>query len=164
MRGPPILAAALLGLAAAPLAARNQPPEEAEAMLAAKAFMQAIGSEDKTALADHLIPEATIFVHDRIDPANPEVAIIPAADHLARWAKSTRRVSEDMAMELVLVEGDMAQIWGPYAFRVDGEISHCGINSLSLVKREGKWMVGNTSFTMEPPDRCAEIGAPGLGA
>jgi hypothetical protein len=31
---------------------------------------------------------------------------------------------------------------------------------MSLVKREGRWRVANTSFTMELPERCAALGAP----
>ena len=60
-----------------------------------------------------------------------------------------------MIYETVLVDGDMAQVWGPYYFEVEGALSHCGVNSLSLVRdASGGWKVGNTSFTVEPPETC----------
>ena len=59
----------------------------------------------------------------------------------------------------VLVDGDMAEVWGPYILTVAGKMSHCGINSLSMVKTESGWKVANTSFTMEAPDNCIEIAA-----
>jgi hypothetical protein len=54
----------------------------------------------------------------------------------------------------------MAQVWGPYRFLRNSEVSHCGINSLSMVKRGGAWKVANTSFSMERPSECARLGAP----
>ena len=122
-------------------------------------FMEAIGDADKTRLAEVMIPEAVIFVHNRMDPENPRVDIVPVADHLERWAQGSRVVYEQMRTDHVLIDGDMAQVWGPYAFMVDGKVSHCGINSLSMVKMEDdSWKVGNTSFTMVPPDGCEALG------
>lgn len=155
-----ITAAAAL-LAAAPLAAQEPIPERSEVIAAADAFFAALRSEDRTALAGQMDPRGTIFVHDRMNPAAPRVLVIPVADHLARWARGTAAVDEVMRYDTVLVEGDMAQVWGPYRFISDGRTSHCGINSMSLVRGEGGvWKVANTSFTMVPPADCAALGAP----
>ena len=159
-------AAALL--AAAPLAAKEptpeQAPEQVEVIAAADAFFFALGSTRKTDLAEVMIPEGVIFVHNRMDPANPRVDIVPVAQHLQRWAGTSGRFIEQMRYQTVLVDGDMAQVWGPYRFLRNSEVSHCGINSLSLVKTEGgAWKVANTSFTMEPPSECKRLGAPGDG-
>lgn len=156
-----LFSAAALLTGAAPLAAETPSPEQAEVIAAADAFFAALGSTDKTDLAEVMLPEGMIFVHSRMKPDLPRVDAIPVADHLARWAKGTRKVDEVMRYDTVRVDGDMAQVWGPYRFFSDGQTSHCGINSLSLVKTsEGAWKVANTSFTMELPDRCAALGAP----
>ena len=101
-----------------------------------------------------MVPDGTIFVHNRMDPENPRIDVVPVADHLARWERSDRVVDEEMIQRTVLVDGDMAQVWGPYYFTVDGEVSHCGINSLSMVRTDDGWKVANTSFTMEAPETC----------
>ena len=49
----------------------------------------------------------------------------------------------------VLVQRDIAVFWAPYDFHVDGEFSHCGIDSFQLIKREGKWLLTNLSWTVE---------------
>ncbi|WP_285711517.1 DUF4440 domain-containing protein [Erythrobacter oryzae] len=159
-----VITAAAALLAAAPLAAEEPTPEQAEAIAAADAFFAALRSEDRTALARQMLPEGMIFVHSRMKPDFPRVDVIPVADHLARWAKGTRKVDEVMRYDTVRVDGDMALVWGPYRFISDGQTSHCGINSLSLVKTEGGWKVANTSFTMELPERCAALGAPEVPA
>ena len=164
------LATALIGtaaaalLAAAPLAAEEptpeQAPETASVTAAADAFFAALRSEDKTALARQMLPEGVIFIHNRMKPDAPRVDVVPVAKHLERWAASPEDLDEVMAMQTVLVDGDMAQVWGPYRFMVRGETTHCGINSLSLVKTDSGWKVANTSFTMERPSECARLGAP----
>ncbi|MEO0057400.1 MAG: hypothetical protein RIT17_850 [Pseudomonadota bacterium] len=153
------LLAASAALLAAPLAAEPT-PEQSEAIAAADAFFAALRSDDKTALARQMDSAGTIYIHDRRDPAGSEVTIVPVAKHLENWTKSPPGLDERMVYQTVLVDGDMAQVWGPYRFMASGKTSHCGINSLSLVKREGRWRVANTSFTMELPERCAALGAP----
>ena len=152
------IAAALL--AAAPLAASSPTRQQLEVMNAAHDFFDALRSADKTALARQMLPEGVIFIHNRMKAEAPRVDVVPVAKHLERWASSPAEVDEFMQFETVLVDGDMAQVWGPYVFTVMGKMSHCGINSLSMVKTaEGSWKVANTSFTMEAPDNCVEIAA-----
>ncbi len=146
-------------LAAAPLAAQTS-AEQAEAIAAADAFFAALRSDDKTALARVMDPEGRIYVHNRTNPGAPEVIVVPVARHLEKWLTSPTGVDELMRYDTVLVHGDMAQVWGPYRFIMDGETSHCGINSMSLVKRADGWKVANTSFSMVAPDSCAALGAP----
>ena len=159
-----ILTAAALLASAAPLAAETPTPEQAEVIAAADAFFAALRSDDKTALAGVMLSEGVIFVHNRMNPESPRVDAVPVADHLARWAKGTRKADEVMHYETVLVTGDMAQVWGPYSFWSDYELTHCGINSLSMVKTESGWKVANTSFTMERPSECERLGVPGFPA
>lgn len=162
MRGILKSAAALLGLAAAPLAANSPTSDQIEVMEGVEAFFEALRSDDKTALAKTMLPEGMIFVHNRMDPKAPRVDAVPVSDHLANWATQTRKVDESMGMETVLVDGDMAQVWGPYSFWADYELTHCGINSLSLVRTQSGWKVANTSFTMERPSECERLGVPGF--
>lgn len=162
MRGIPVFAG--LALAFATPAAAEEPASDRDAVVAAAdAFFDALGSTDKTDLAEVMLPEGMIFVHNRLNPDNPRVDAVPVADHLERWAGTTDRFIEEMRYDTVLVDGGMAQVWGPYAFLVNSEVAHCGINSLSFVRTDDGWKVANTSFTMERPSECERLGAPGFG-
>jgi hypothetical protein len=162
-----ILAIAAL-LAAAPLAAEptaEQPADlpiadEGPIFAAVDAFIAAIGDDDKTKLAQHMLPEGMIFVHNLMDPAKPKVDVIPVAKHLDNWALGTGVFEEIMRGYSLSVSWTMAHVWGGYSFAVDGVITHCGVNSLSLVQTDdGSWKVGNASFTMVQPDKCRFVGA-----
>jgi len=167
-----LITAALMGFAL-PQAASAQPngppinssPRELspqdEVMTALVAFFNAIRNPDKTALSEVLMPEGVIFIHNRMDPENNAVVVRSVPDHLIAWERSTARVDERMIVKSLIVDNDMAHVWGPYRFETEGETSHCGVNSLSMVKtgKDG-WKVANTSFSMVLPSKCAALGAP----
>jgi ketosteroid isomerase-like protein len=150
-----ILAIAAL-MAAAPLAANSPTSEQIAVVNGVSDFFTALSSDDKTALARQMVPEGVIFVHNRMKPDASRVDVIPVARHLENWLKSPADIAEIMHIETVLVTGDMAQVWGPYYLTIAGSLSHCGINSLSMVKTAEGWKVANTSFTMEAPEACAD--------
>lgn len=155
---------AAAALIAAPLAAA--PPsdatdEAAQVTTATEAFLAAIGNPDRRALAAHMIAEGMIFVHNRMDPMALRIDAVPVARHLDQWLGRQGRFIEQMAITKVLLDGVMAQVWGPDRFFRNSEFSHCGTNVPSLVKTESGWKAANASFTMEPPARCPQVGAPG---
>ena len=160
MRGIPIFAGLALAAAASPAAADVVVTEEMAVIAGANRFMDAIANSDRSVLRQHMVEGAVIFVHNRFDPAKPRVDIIPVEKHFENWAKRTADYKESMRYDHVLIDGDMAQVWGPYSFTADGTLTHCGINSMSMVRMEdGGWKVGNVSFTMVAPDQCHAVGA-----
>ncbi len=165
MRGTSIFALAML--ASVPASAESPITDseraaldEAEVRLGVNAFFAALRSEDKTALARTMIPEAVIFVHDRRDPENPITIVRPVSEHLENWERTPPGTDEYMTYESVLIDGSMAHVWGPYIFLIDGKPTHCGINSMSLNKTPDGWRVSNTSFTVTSLHECDKLGAP----
>jgi arginase len=55
----------------------------------------------------------------------------------------------------VLVDGEMASVWAPYTFYLDGAISHCGINSIELLRDADGWKVTQLSDTRSE-DGCPD--------
>jgi hypothetical protein len=45
------------------------------------------------------------------------------------------------------VDGDMASVWAPYTFYLDGAVRHCGINSIELLRDAEGWKVTQLSDT-----------------
>ena len=60
-------------------------------------------------------------------------------DYMERWTGEPT----------ILVRGPIAVIWGEYEFWIDGEFSHCGVDSVDLVKVEGEWKIANFMWTVE---------------
>jgi hypothetical protein len=47
----------------------------------------------------------------------------------------------------VRIDGNMAMVWAPYTFLRAGEISHCGINSIAMLRSGERWLVTQLSDT-----------------
>lgn len=54
---------------------------------------------------------------------------------------------------MILIRGPIAVVWGEYDFWIDGEFSHCGIDSADVVKVDGIWKIANWMWTVER-DNC----------
>lgn len=52
----------------------------------------------------------------------------------------------------VLIRGPIAVVWGEYEFWVDGEFSHCGVDSVDFVRADGSWKIANFMWTVEKED------------
>jgi hypothetical protein len=44
-------------------------------------------------------------------------------------------------------DGRLASAWMRYAFYLDGELHHCGVNAFQLFRRNGGWQVFGVSDT-----------------
>ncbi|QRP62556.1 nuclear transport factor 2 family protein [Rhodanobacter sp. FDAARGOS 1247] len=49
----------------------------------------------------------------------------------------------------VTVQGNLAQVWAPYDFHLDGKLSHCGIDSFSLARTADGWRIAGISYTVQ---------------
>lgn len=49
----------------------------------------------------------------------------------------------------VLIRGPIAVVWGEYEFWIDGEFSHCGVDSVDLVRINGEWKIANFMWAVE---------------
>lgn len=56
----------------------------------------------------------------------------------------------------VLRRGAMAVVWAPFELKVDGKVSHCGIDAIDMVKVDGAWKIAGLMYTHEP-EACGEL-------
>jgi hypothetical protein len=52
----------------------------------------------------------------------------------------------------VAVDGNMASVWAPYTFYLDGAISHCGVDSIEMLHDGAGWRVTQISDTRRQTD------------
>lgn len=66
-----------------------------------------------------------------------------------RVGAGTTHIDERIHHPLVRVDNDLAVVWAPFEFRVDGKLDHCGTDLFSLVHTDGKWLIGSLSATLQ---------------
>lgn len=83
-----------------------------------------------------------------------EMRLSSNEEFLAGPADDRKLVEAWTAEPTLIIGGPIALVWGEYDFWIDGEFSHCGIDSVSLVKIDDTWKIANWMWTVET-EKCA---------
>jgi len=100
------------------------------------------------------------------DPEAARAVVIPEARHVAvrdtgavtnttheqfvaRLGAGKEPWLERMWEPKVMVHGSIAVLWAHYDFHLNGKFSHCGVDSVSLVKANGEWKISGIAYTSE---------------
>jgi putative lumazine-binding protein len=57
------------------------------------------------------------------------------------------QIEERIHDPLVRIDNDLAVVWAPFEFLVDGKVDHCGTDLFNLVRTDGKWLVASIADT-----------------
>ena len=67
------------------------------------------------------------------------------ADRLGK--PGTTQIEERIHDPLVRIDHDLAVVWAPFEFLVDGKVDHCGTNLFNLVRTDDKWVIASVADT-----------------
>jgi len=59
----------------------------------------------------------------------------------------TTHIQERIYDPLVRIDHDLAVVWAPFEFLVDGKVDHCGTDLFNLVRTDGKWVIASVADT-----------------
>lgn len=59
----------------------------------------------------------------------------------------TSHIEERIHDPLVRIDHDLAVVWAPFEFLVDGKVDHCGTDLFNLVRTDGKWLIASVADT-----------------
>jgi hypothetical protein len=59
----------------------------------------------------------------------------------------TTKIEERIHDPLVRVDNDLAVVWAPFEFLVDGKVDHCGTDLFNLVRVDGQWIIASVADT-----------------
>lgn len=54
----------------------------------------------------------------------------------------------------VRISDHLAVVWLPYDLYIDGEWSHCGVDTFTFVRTEEGWRIASMAWTIEQPPAC----------
>ena len=128
------------------------PPADAEDRRAVTAtvqqFFDALAVRDQKKIVELVVSNGSVSGHgERGGKAQSFTDKWPA--WIVSLADGKERLEERMHAPEVRIRGNMASVWTPYTFQVDGKFSHCGYDNFDLARIDGRWRIVNLSFTME---------------
>ncbi len=136
---PFLLAACLLSVAGA---ASEDPAGPAATV---QRLFDAMSSHNAEAARSLFTPEAALIAVR----ADGTAAVTPHEQWLSRLTASKDQWLERMWNPKVLEHGSLAVVWADYDFHLNGKFSHCGVDSVDLLKTANGWKISGLSFTRE---------------
>ncbi|HET6432719.1 nuclear transport factor 2 family protein [Dyella sp.] len=151
----------LLPIASAPvLAASASPPGHKAVLDTVNRTFAAMARHDAAGMRALLLPGAVFALRGpdgRIKLEHDEDFLQVLASRGGDWR-------ERIWSPRVLMHDGIAQVWAPYDFHLDGKLSHCGIDSFSLLQDEGgQWRIAAITYSMQTTG-CATAPAARAGA
>lgn len=145
-----LLLVAACASAPAPLASHSTSDADRAAVLeVAQAFFDVIASREAEAAAQLVVPGGAIVDVRRTDGV-PQLRSRSNTSFLEGMDGEPRDYLEVWDGEpTVLIDGDLAVVWGRYVFEVDGQRSHVGTDAFCLVRTEDGWRVAGGAYSVE---------------
>ena len=116
---------------------RAATPEEQAVLAPVRAVMDGVAQRSHTKVQEQLLPGgmATLVRDGK-----------PLQLHFDAFVErlpttGTTKLEERLHDPLVRIDNDIAVVWVPYLFFIDGQVDHCGTDLINLIRRDGRWLI-----------------------
>lgn len=99
---------------------------------------QGDGNAVKGAFADSAILQTIVRTKEGQTTIR-DLKVQAFADFVSKQQKGA--ADEQIQFETIRIDGPLALVWTPYRFYLNGQFSHCGVNSFQLVRFSGQWKI-----------------------
>lgn len=117
-------------------------------------FLRSINERDASLMASVTIPDGSVTAI-RLQPDRNLRRTRTFADDIARIGEGSESLNEVYWDPTILVSGDIAVVWAPYSFDINGRRSHCGIDVFNLARIDKSWIIVGVQYTLAT-DGCPE--------
>jgi hypothetical protein len=118
-------------------------PEEQAVLAPVKAMFDGMAKRDTTAIKEPLLPGGTMVLMRDGKPS--QMTFDAFAERVGR--PSTTQIEERIHDPLIRIDNDLAVVWAPFDFLVDGKVDHCGTDLFNLIRKDGKWLIASVADT-----------------
>ncbi len=133
----------LIVLASGQIIAQSSSEEELKVKSAVDTFFEGFHKGDtimmKSVLADKVVMQST-FTNTKGENILQESDMSGFIKAIAK-RPADQKWDERLLDYSIQVDGTMANAWTPYEFWLNGNFSHCGVNSFQLFNDNGQWKI-----------------------
>jgi hypothetical protein len=132
-----------IGVALAAFQAPSQPAvTQSEIMVPVYSFFDAIAHRDKAAMLAQTVPDTEVTINR--EGGLRHLTIDNLADLVVNLKGGT--LAEPIHDPIMLVDNNVASVWAPFVFTIDGKPTNCGTDIFTLAKLNGKWLIVNLTY------------------
>jgi hypothetical protein len=118
-------------------------PEEQAVLAPVTAMFDGMAKRDAAAIKEPTLPGGTMVLMRDGKPTQ-----MTFEDFATRVGKpGTTKIEERIHDPLIRIDNDLAVVWAPFEFLVDGKVDHCGTDLFNLVRKDGKWLIASVADT-----------------
>lgn len=117
--------------------------DEQEVLAPVNAMFDSMAKHDAAALKKPLLPGGTMVLMRNGKPN--QLTFDAFAEMIGKPGKA--QIQERIHDPLVRIDNDLAVVWAPFDFLVDGKVDHCGTDLFNLVCVDGKWLIASIADT-----------------
>jgi hypothetical protein len=136
-----LVGAAAAGLLTASLHAVT--PEEQAVLAPVQAMFDGMAKRDAAAIKAPLLPGGTMVLMRDGKPT--QMTFDAFAERVGK--PGTTHIEERIHDPLVRIDNDLAVVWAPFEFLIDGKVDHCGTDLFNLVRQGGRWLIASVADT-----------------
>jgi hypothetical protein len=118
-------------------------PEEDAVLAPVHAMFDGMAKRDAAAIKAPLLPGGTMVLMRDGKPT--QMTFDAFAERVGR--PGTTHIEERIHDPLVRIDNDLAVVWAPFEFLVDGKVDHCGTDLFNLVRQDGRWLIASVADT-----------------
>ena len=120
-----------------------QPAEEQAVLAPIHAMFDGMAKRDAAAIKAPTLPGGSMVLMRDGKPT--QMTFDAFAERVGK--PSATQIEERIHDPLVKIDNDLAVVWAPFDFLVDGKVDHCGTDLFNLVRVDGKWTIASVADT-----------------
>jgi Putative lumazine-binding len=107
------------------------------------AMFAGMAARDAAAIKEPLLPGGTLVLMRNGVPT--QMTFDAFAERSGR--PGTTHNEEKIHDPLIRIDNDLAVVWAPFDYYIDGKVDHCGTDLFNLVRKDGKWLIASVADT-----------------
>jgi len=122
---------------------RAATPDEQAVLVPINEMFDGMAKRDAAAIKAPTLPGGTMVLMRDGKPT--QITFEAFAERVGKPGKT--QIEERIHDPLVRIDNDLAMVWAPFDFLVDGKVDHCGTDLFNLVRTDGKWLIASVADT-----------------
>ena len=118
-------------------------PDEQAVLVPINEMFDGMAKRDAAAIKAPTLPGGMMVLMRDGKPA--QMTFEAFAERVGKPGKA--QIEERIHDPLVRIDNDLAVVWAPFDFLVDGKVDHCGTDLFNLVRTDGKWIIASVADT-----------------
>ena len=118
-------------------------PDEQAVLAPIQAMFDGMTKRDAAAIKEPVLPGGTMVLMRDGKPT--QMTFEAFAERVGK--PGTTHIEERIHDPLVRIDNDLAMVWAPFDFLVDGKVDHCGTDLFNLVRKDGRWLIASVADT-----------------